>query len=254
MYGAGVSVPTSQTSLAEIAAIPESIVVSPALVAPETTDHDDPSQCSISALSSKVPQGDSGNAHESPTAQALLLDVPATAARKLFPVPTFGLGMTDQDDPSQCSMSVRSTLAVLVHWEPTAQMSDAEIAPRPVRLNPVKPGGAEKTVQEPCVFGVKVNWSALDVADVPAGVATVTSTAVAVEHAGETAVICVGESTVNELAGVEPNVTPVAPVKFVPVMVTLVPPLVGPVVGLTEVIAGRGVGGGGAADMTLKQA
>ena len=35
-----------------------------------------------------------------------------------------------------------------------------------------------------------------------------------------------------------PNLTAVAPVKPVPVMVTVVPPAVGPVVGLTEVTVG----------------
>jgi hypothetical protein len=44
-------------------------------------------------------------------------------------------------------------------------------------------------------------------------------------HAGgETAVICVSLSTVKEVAALAPNLTAVAPVKFLPVMTTVVPP------------------------------
>jgi hypothetical protein len=56
--------------------------------------------------------------------------------------------------------------------------------------------------------------------------------------AGLLAVICVDELTVNEVAAVVPNLTAVAPVKFVPVIVTEVPPADGPAVGLTELILG----------------
>ena len=44
--------------------------------------------------------------------------------------------------------------------------------------------------------------------------------------------------TVKEPAALLPNLTAVAPEKLVPVMVTLVPPDVGPVFGLTLVTAG----------------
>jgi hypothetical protein len=81
-----------------------------------------------------------------------------------------------------------------------------------------------------------VNWSAADVALVPPGVVTVTSTVPA--PAGEVAVICVALFTVNVVAPVAPNFTAVAPVKFVPVMVTLVPPAAGPLAGLTLVTVG----------------
>ena len=43
---------------------------------------------------------------------------------------------------------------------------------------------------------------------------------------------------VKEVAGVAPNVTAVAPVRFVPVIVTDVPPAVGPLVGATLVTVG----------------
>ena len=55
---------------------------------------------------------------------------------------------------------------------------------------------------------------------------------------GVTAVIWVAESTVNEAAGNPPNETAVAPVKPVPVIVTLYPPATGPPGGITLVIAG----------------
>ncbi len=55
--------------------------------------------------------------------------------------------------------------------------------------------------------------------------------------------ISVSESTVTVVAGVVPKSTAVAPVKSVPVMVTVVPPAVGPALGLTAVTVGaRDVG------------
>lgn len=50
--------------------------------------------------------------------------------------------------------------------------------------------------------------------------------------------IVVGETTVNDVAGVEPKVTAVAEVKPVPVRVTVFPPAVGPWSGLTPLSAG----------------
>jgi hypothetical protein len=59
--------------------------------------------------------------------------------------------------------------------------------------------------------------------------------------AGATAVICVAESTVNEVAAVPPKVTAVTHVRAVPVRMTvvpLVPPVVGPEVGERKVMVG----------------
>ena len=75
------------------------------------------------------------------------------------------------------------------------------------------------------------------VALVPPGVVTVTSTVPA--PAGAVAVIWVALLTVKPVAAVVPKSTAVAPVKFVPVIVTLVPPAGGPAVGLTAVTVGR---------------
>ena len=74
------------------------------------------------------------------------------------------------------------------------------------------------------------------VTDVPPGVVTVTSTVP--DPAGATAVMEVADTTLKEVAAVEPNLTAVAPVRFVPVTVTEVPPAVEPEGGLTEVTTG----------------
>src|SRR5258708_19769218 len=70
----------------------------------------------------------------------------------------------------------------------------------------------------------------------PSAVVTVTSTVPT--PAGEVAVIWVALLTVKEAAALLPKLTAVAPEKLVPVMVTLGPPDVGPVFGLTLVTVG----------------
>ena len=52
------------------------------------------------------------------------------------------------------------------------------------------------------------------------------------------AVIVVALTTMTSVAAVVPKSTAVAPVKPVPVIVTLVPPAAGPAVGLTPVTVG----------------
>jgi hypothetical protein len=73
-------------------------------------------------------------------------------------------------------------------------------------------------------------------AEVPPAVVTLTSTVPVPD--GDTAVICVEELTVKPDALVAPNVTAVAAVNPVPVIVTDVPPAVGPVVGEIDEIVG----------------
>jgi len=87
------------------------------------------------------------------------------------------------------------------------------------------------------------NWSAGEVADVPPGVVTVTSTVPL--PAGDVAVISVAETTVTFVAPVVPKSTVVAPIRLVPVMVTGVPPTAGPEAGVTDVTVGTGAGGAG---------
>src|SRR5450631_3576300 len=75
-------------------------------------------------------------------------------------------------------------------------------------------------------------------ADVPVPFGVVTLTVTEPIPAAVTAVICVAEFTTKLAAGVLPNFTAVAPVKPVPVMTTLVPPLSGPDVGARPLIVG----------------
>ena len=65
---------------------------------------------------------------------------------------------------------------------------------------------------------------------------TRTSTGPTVSVEGETAVIEVAELTTTPVAAVAPKATVEPTVKKVPVIVTDVPPAVGPLFGLTEVI------------------
>src|SRR5271168_5015393 len=82
-----------------------------------------------------------------------------------------------------------------------------------------------------------VKSSAELVALVPPGVVTVIFTVAAV-LAGDTAVIEVLLFTTKLLAAFVPNFTAVAPVKFVPVILTEVLPVVGPAFGETFVTVG----------------
>jgi hypothetical protein len=84
--------------------------------------------------------------------------------------------------------------------------------------------------------GMKVNWSAPLVDEMPPAVVTLTSTVPV--PVGAVAVIEVAEFTVNVEAGVAANATAVAPVNPVPVIVTTVPPEAGPDVGEIPVTAG----------------
>jgi hypothetical protein len=65
----------------------------------------------------------------------------------------------------------------------------------------------------------------------------VTSTVPALP-AGEVAVTVVAFTSVTLVAAFAPNSTAVAPVRFVPLIVTVVPPPVGPEDGLTAVTVG----------------
>lgn len=83
-----------------------------------------------------------------------------------------------------------------------------------------------------------MNWSAALVALVPLGVVTVTSTVPL--PGGEVAVIVVELTTETLVAAFGPKLTAVAPVRFAPLIVTLVPPAAGPDDGLTPLTAGEG--------------
>jgi len=72
----------------------------------------------------------------------------------------------------------------------------------------------------------------------PPPVVTIMSTAPAVARAGVIQVIVVLSTMLREVAAIPSNVTDVAPVKFVPVIVILVPPSVLPYDGEILVITG----------------
>ena len=72
----------------------------------------------------------------------------------------------------------------------------------------------------------------------PPSVVTIMSTAPAVVRAGVIQVIVVLFTTLIVVAAIPPNVTKVAPVKFVPVIVTLVPPVMLPYGGEIPIIFG----------------
>ena len=99
----------------------------------------------------------------------------------------------------------------------------------PLRLVPVTVTNVPPTVDPdggdtPLTVGgaMYVNRSAFEIADTPPAVVTVTAMAPA-DSAGLVAVIDVAESAVT-LAGVVPKSTKDAPPKFVPLIVTAVPP------------------------------
>ena len=71
----------------------------------------------------------------------------------------------------------------------------------------------------------------------PPGVVTDTVFAPAVP-AGVTAVTVVAFTTTTEVAAAPPIITELVPVRFVPVIVIAVPPLVGPTFGETDEIVG----------------
>jgi len=81
-----------------------------------------------------------------------------------------------------------------------------------------------------------VNWSADDLAEVPPGVFTVTSTVPV--PAGEETVTCVGGEVDVMVAAAVPKRTSDTFVKFVPVTVTGVPPPGRPLLGETCVTVG----------------
>jgi hypothetical protein len=80
-----------------------------------------------------------------------------------------------------------------------------------------------------------VNWVA-DVA-VPPGVVTLIGAATGVEGR-VTTVIRVGPVTVTVEAGVPPKLTTLARVRSIPTIVTVVPPVPGPLVGVNDLMAG----------------
>jgi hypothetical protein len=125
----------------------------------------------------------------------------------------------------------------------------AGVLPNSTEVAPVKLVPVIATLVPPAVlpaFGLieltlgelsYVYSSAGEVAEVPRGVVTVTST-VPDAPAGLETRISVDEMRANVVAAVEPKLTELAPVRLVPVTVTAAPPAVEPDEGLTAVTVG----------------
>jgi hypothetical protein len=114
----------------------------------------------------------------------------------------------------------------------------APVNPCPVIFTIVPPANEPWSGESPVTAGcaAQVKVASAFAALVPPG-ATMLMAALPLP-AGDLAVIVVAPPTVNEAAGVVPNSTAVAPVNAVPVMVTLVPPAIGPALGETAAIDG----------------
>jgi hypothetical protein len=112
------------------------------------------------------------------------------------------------------------------------------VKPVPVITTLVPPDAGPDVGARPVTVGAgrKVNVPA----EVPVPLSVVTLTVTAPTPAADSAVICVAELTTKLAALVPPNWTAVAPVKPVPVITTLVPPLAGPDVGARPVTVGAG--------------
>src|SRR5208283_4001145 len=114
----------------------------------------------------------------------------------------------------------------------------APVNPVPVTVTVVPPATGPAAGVTPVTVGTGsyVNWSDAEVALVPPGVVTVTSTVPV--PAGDFMVREVGEAMSRPVPAVDPNLTDVAPVKPVPVTVTVVPPVRGPAPGVMPVTVG----------------
>lgn len=120
----------------------------------------------------------------------------------------------------------------------------APVNPVPVTVTGVPPEDGPLVGLTPLTVGTAtyVKWSADDVAEVPTGVVTVTSTVPVPEWL--VTVIVLSLTTTTLVPAFAPKLTAVAPVKPEPMTVTDVPPANGPDTGLTLATTGGGVGGG----------
>jgi hypothetical protein len=108
--------------------------------------------------------------------------------------------------------------------------------PMPVIVTRVLPASGPAAGLRLDTVGEYVNTSTVDVAEVPPGVVTVTSTEPI--PAGLRAVIVVGVTTLIFVARFVPKFTAVTLVNPVPVIVTSVLPAAGPIAGLTPATVG----------------
>lgn len=115
--------------------------------------------------------------------------------------------------------------------------AETELKPLPLRYTTVPPVAGPEDCETLVMIGAERKEKASSLVAVPPPVVTETSTVPAL-RAGLTAVIEDDELTVTEAAALPPNVTVAPLLKFTPVIVTVVPPDVGPAAGETEEIDG----------------
>src|SRR5262249_17755362 len=136
-----------------------------------------------------------------------------------------------------------ATVTLVAGLDPNATVVAPATNPVPVIVTTVPPFSGPPPVLRAVTVGggENVNWFPAPAAEAPRGVLTETAT-VPMPSAGEVAVIDVAEFTVKLAAGwPAPKVTVVAPAtKPVPVIVTDVPPAIGPEAGLTADTVGTG--------------
>lgn len=144
-------------------------------------------------------------------------------------------GVVTETAPVAPAPTIASMVLAEITTNEVAAVPPKSTAVAPVKLKPemvtVVPVAATVGVKD-VMAGISPNVNPAREA-VPAGVVTLT---VPDAPAPTTASILVGELTVNEVAAVPPKLTAVVPVKFVPVIATVVP--VPAAVGVKEVIVG----------------
>ena len=109
--------------------------------------------------------------------------------------------------------------------------------PLPVIVTTVPPATGPLVGLNAVTVGAATYVNETTFVEAPPGVVTVTVAAPATP-AGAVAVTDVADTTTTFVAAFAPNFTPVAPVRFVPVIVTDVPPATGPLTGLSAVTVG----------------
>ena len=141
-------------------------------------------------------------------------------------------------------VEVQSTLVLVV--DPNSKLVAVlpRAKPAPVTVTLVAPAVEPVLGSSLVTVGLNVKRSTHDMTVVAYGVVTLTFTGRAASG-GETAVIDVAEVTLKLAAPTEPNSTAVAPVRLVPVMVTVLPPDAGPYLRSISVMVGAGMVGAG---------
>jgi hypothetical protein len=162
-------------------------------------------------------------------------EVPADVVTKMSHVPAASAGET------AVSVVVDMMVNLVAATEPNKTLV-VWPNPEPVMVTVVFPAVVPDVGEMDVTTGgllTNVNMSPVTDVEVPADVVTKMSY-VPAASAGETAVSLVDDTTVNLVAATEPKRTLVVPSKALPLIVTVVPPVVEPEVGVMDVITGAG--------------